>query len=142
MTAVADPPADTLGRQRVLIPLLLDTIAVLVFVVVGRDEHQQTSTVADVLTVSAPFLIGVAGGAAVAVLARRPLRSLAAGGIVTVSTIVVGMLLRRFVWDRGTALTFIVVTSAFLAVCFLGWRAVGASLRRLGYSRQIRAPRT
>lgn len=142
MTDSVRPAASALDRSRVWAPLLLDVVAVFVFVIVGRDEHQQTSTFGDIVTVAAPFLIGVAAGSVAALALGRPLRSLGAGAIVLVATIVVGMLLRRFVWDRGTALAFVLVTSGFLALCLLGWRAVGAWMRRRGYSRPIRAPRT
>jgi hypothetical protein len=36
------------------------------------------------------------------------------------------MVLRHFVFDRGTALPFVVVATLFLAATMLGWRALAA----------------
>ena len=77
--------------------------------------------------VAAPFLIGLA----VAWVAERAWHrpdDLKVGVGIWVLTIVDGMLLRRFVFDRGTAASFIVVASVVLGVLMLGWRLV---LRRL-----------
>jgi predicted permease len=118
------------SRSRAVVPILLDLAVVLVFVVVGRDEHQQTNSLGDIVTVAAPFVIGVLVGAALAWARTRDLRAVSSGLIILVSTLVVGMLLRRFVWDRGTATTFVLVTTGFLTVGFIGWRALGRVIRR------------
>ena len=39
-------------------------------------------------------------------------------------TLILGMLLRNFVFDRGTATSFIVVAGAFLFATLVGWRAL------------------
>ena len=39
-------------------------------------------------------------------------------------TVVAGVLLRRFAFDRSTAASFIVVTAIVTGVFLLGWRAV------------------
>ncbi len=108
--------------------LAFDVAAVLIFVSVGREEHQQGTAVGEILTVAAPFLIGVGAAALLALALRCSPWSLLGGVVVLVTTLVVGMVLRRVVWDRGTATAFVVVTSAFLTVCFLGWRALWASV--------------
>lgn len=119
-------------------PLVLDIAAVVVFVVAGRDEHQQTSTVTDILTVSAPFLIGIAVGSGLAWIRERDLATLSAGLIILLTTMTLGMVLRRVVWDRGTAMAFVVVTAGFLTVTLLGWRTVRRAFRRPGsYSSRL-----
>jgi hypothetical protein len=40
------------------------------------------------------------------------------------------MLVRNLVFDRGTATTFVVVTTLFFGAGMLGWRAVYAALQR------------
>ena len=40
------------------------------------------------------------------------------------------MLLRRTLWDRGTALAFVVVATAFLGAVIVGWRAVHGLIGR------------
>jgi len=115
-------------KRSVLGALVFDVVAVLLFVGIGRDEHQQGTALNEILTVAAPFLIGVVAGTVLALGLGRSPWSLHGGLIVLVTTLVVGMVLRRVVWDRGTATAFVLVTSAFLALCFLGWRALWASV--------------
>ena len=40
-----------------------------------------------------------------------------------------GLLLRRTVWDRGTAVAFVIVATAFLGVVIVGWRVAFDRLR-------------
>ena len=94
----------------------------LLFVIAGRDSHDDDGGAGDVLTIAAPFLIGLAvAWLASPRLRHRPL-SLRAGVDGWVSAVAIGMLLRRVVWDRGTALSFIIVTTLVLGVLLLGWR--------------------
>ena len=60
-----------------------------------------------------------------AAMAGRSAESLRAGFVIWLVTLVGGMLLRRVGGD-GTAFTFILVASGFLAVTMLGWRGVAA----------------
>jgi RsiW-degrading membrane proteinase PrsW (M82 family) len=39
-------------------------------------------------------------------------------------TVVMGMVLRNYLFDRGTAPAFIIVATLFLGATMLGWRAV------------------
>jgi hypothetical protein len=39
-------------------------------------------------------------------------------------TVVMGMVLRNVVFNRGTALAFIIVATVFLGATMLGWRAL------------------
>jgi hypothetical protein len=41
-------------------------------------------------------------------------------------TVVMGMVLRNLVFDRGTALAFIIVATVFLGITMFGWRALVA----------------
>jgi len=117
-------------RANAVTPLVLDLVVVFVFAAVGRDEHQQTNTIGDIVTVAAPFVIGALVGAALAWPRGRDLGTISSGLIVLLTTLVVGMLLRRFVWDRGTAATFVLVTTGFLTAGFMGWRALRRIIRR------------
>ena len=56
--------------------------------------------------------------------------TLRSGLTVWVVTVVVGLLLRRFVFDRGTAIAFVIVTTVTLGVLLVGWRAVARQLTR------------
>lgn len=106
---------------RLLAPAL-DILAVLVFALVGRRSHAHGITLGGVLETAAPFLCGTAAGWLVASLTldASP-RSWQFGAIVVVATVVVGMLLRKLA-TAGTAPSFVVVATVFLAVTLLGWR--------------------
>lgn len=109
---------------------VLDVIVVVSFVVIGREDHGFTSGISDYVRVAAPFLLGL-GLSIVALRAwRSPLRPLT-GLFVAIGTITVGMLARRFVWDDGTASTFVAVTAAFLVAGMVGWRLVVAAVARI-----------
>ena len=120
--------------------IALDAAIVVAFAGVGRRSHDESSGVSGVLGTAAPFLCALAvvwlvaivvprrGGQSAAQRAVR-LRSVDGGVVMALATVALGMLGRRFLWDRGTALAFVIVTAAFLT-CFMGgWRAVWSKLR-------------
>ena len=39
-------------------------------------------------------------------------------------TVLVGMIVRNLVFDRGTATSFVIVATIFLGVTLVGWRAL------------------
>lgn len=103
--------------------LTLDAIIVFIFVIVGRDTHQESQSVLDIIETAAPFLWALLLGWLVARAWLDPV-SARTGLVVTGVTIVGGMLLRRFVYSDGIATPFIVVTSIFFLATMLGWRAI------------------
>jgi hypothetical protein len=108
-------------------PPALDALVVLVFVAVGRETHNEGNEFAAFVETAAPFLVGWAIGWLVA-RARFAPRSAATGLTVWIATLVVGMTLRRGVFDEGTALSFIIVATVFLGAGMLGWRSILARL--------------
>lgn len=107
-----------------LITPALDILAVVVFALVGRRSHAHGITLVGVLETAAPFLCGTAAGYLVASLTLDTTpRTWQWGAIVVVSTVVVGMLLRRLA-TTGTAPSFIVVATVFLTLTMLGWRLI------------------
>lgn len=108
--------------SRLLAPLL-DLLAVVVFALVGRRSHAHGITLTGVLETAAPFLCGTAAGYLVASMTVGTPRSWQFGAIVVAATVVVGMLFRRLA-AAGTAPSFIVVATVFLAVTMLGWRVI------------------
>lgn len=106
------------------IALAIDVLAVLVFVAIGRRSHDETGNVViGALRVAAPFLIATALGWFIARAWRDPL-SIRSGALIWIGTVVVGLLLRRFVFDRGTATAFIIVATITLGALIVGWRAL------------------
>jgi hypothetical protein len=54
----------------------------------------------------------------------------ATGVTVWLATVVIGLLLRRIVWDRGTAISFVIVATVVLGALLVGWRAIWAIAQR------------
>ena len=107
-------------RRIAPVAFLLDLLCVVVFATVGTINHGTDTGIGGILYVSAPFVMALVA-VHVAGLAERA-RTVSAGMVIWVFTLAVGMVLRRFVFDRGTATSFVVVASVFLGLTMLGWR--------------------
>jgi hypothetical protein len=109
---------------------LVDVVCVVAFCTIGRRSHAEGITVAGVAETAWPFLAGTALGWLVGRGWRRPTDLVPTGVAVWVSTVIVGMLLRKAT-SQGTAVSFVVVTSVVTAILLLGWRlAVAVRGRR------------
>ena len=115
--------------RRALIAALADIASIVVFVAIGRNNHKEGETVDGVMTVAAPFLIGLAVGWIVARAWRRPM-AVDTAFIIWPVTVAVGMVLRNLVFDRGTALPFIIVATIVTGVFLVGWRLIVARVSR------------
>lgn len=103
---------------------VMDLVSVVVFVGVGRRSHDESGSVfAGTAKVAAPFLIALAAGWLVARGWRSP-TTLGTVSVVWIVTVSLGMVLRHWVFDRGTAASFIVVATIVTFVLLFGWRAV------------------
>jgi hypothetical protein len=126
--------SSTDGRSRWVdrwwVALVFDAACVLLFVVLGRRSHDEGNGVLSVLNVAAPFSIGLAVGWVLSPNVHRAPRSVRAGVDVWVPTVVIGVLLRWFAWDRSTAFAFVVVATLFLGFFLLGWRVVVSGTSR------------
>jgi peptidoglycan/LPS O-acetylase OafA/YrhL len=110
----------------VWIAVAVDALAVVVFVAIGRGNHDEDPGLRGLATTAAPFLIGLACGWAIALASgagRRPF-SLWTGIVVALLAVAIGMVVRRTVFDEGTAASFVVVATTFVSLSFVGWRAV------------------
>ncbi len=101
----------------------LDVFVVMVFVALGLRSHDQDSTIVELTDTALPFLIGLITGW-IAVRAWKRPAAVLTGIFVWPITVLVGMIVRRSVFDRGTATSFVVVTTLFLGACLVGWRLV------------------
>jgi Protein of unknown function (DUF3054) len=103
------------SQRAVITTAIVDVVAVVVFVAIGRRNHDEGMAISGVLAVAAPFLIALV----VSWLGMRTWvepftrRSWATTWVITV---VVGLLLRRFVFERGIATPFIIVATITLGV--------------------------
>lgn len=109
-------------ERRLPLAVGLDAFVVVLFVAIGRRNHEEGSALSDVLETGAPFLIGLALAWLVVRAWRRP-TAILTGVMVWPITVLVGMIVRRLLFDRGTATAFVVVATIFLGVFLVGWRA-------------------
>jgi Protein of unknown function (DUF3054) len=101
--------------------VVLDIACVLVFVIIGRASHTKGESLAGIASTAWPFLAGLGVGWLAARGWRRPLAISPEGLAIWLCTVALGMIL-RVVAGQGTAVAFIVVALAFLALFLLGWR--------------------
>jgi hypothetical protein len=111
--------------------VVLDLVAVIVFVAIGRDVHAHGLALSGLASTAWPFLSGLAVGWLVLALRRREGTSLGDGLVVCTSTVALGMALRA-VSGQGVAAAFVFVALGFLGAAMLGWRLVvaGVQMRR------------
>lgn len=114
-------------QNRLPIAAGLDVFVVVAFVAIGRRNHDQNPGIAGLVDTAAPFVLGLAL-AWVAARAWQEPWSWQTGLIVWIGTVAAGMVLRRFVFDEGTALSFVIVASVFLGTFLNGWRAIARTL--------------
>jgi hypothetical protein len=120
--------------------MALDVVAVLVFVVLGRRSHDTGSGVVGVLETAAPFLIALGVGWIVVLVARMEPMAALTGIVLWAITVGGGLLLRRTVWDRGTATSFVLVAAIALGILLVGWRGVLSFTRGAGGVRSAPPP--
>jgi hypothetical protein len=112
-------------RQRRLWPVAVaaDAVAVLVFAIIGRASHHESTGIRGVWHTAWPFLLGAALGLAFTAYSRVRPTAIRAGVRVWVWTVVIGLVVRSSI-GAGTAPAFIVVASVFLGAFLIGWRAL------------------
>jgi len=118
----------TTGNRSAALAFLADVVLVVIFCAIGRRSHAEGITLAGVAHTSWPFLTGTVAGWALSRGWRRPTALNPTGLVVWVSTIVIGMLLRK-ASAQGVAVSFVIVASTVTAVFLLGWRGL-ARLRK------------
>jgi hypothetical protein len=116
---------EPVAIRRVAMAAAIDVLSIVLFVVLGRRTHDEGgSVVVEAAKVAAPFLIGLALGWLVARAWKAPTAPYTTGIVIWLVTLIAGMLLRRFAFDDGTALPFIIVASLFTLLLLVGWRVV------------------
>jgi len=102
-----------------------DALCVLLMVVIGTRNHKTDTGLSGILFVAAPFWIALSL-AHLAPLLQRKDRKDPNTYVVWGYTVIMGMLLRNMVFNRGTAVAFIIVATVFLGITMFGWRAIVA----------------
>ena len=103
--------------------LLFDALCVLLMVVIGTRNHKTDTGITGILFVAAPFWIAMSL-AHLAPLLQRKNRKEQKVYMVWGYTVVMGMVLRNMVFNRGTAAAFIIVATVFLGITMFSWRAL------------------
>ena len=111
--------------------VLLDVGAVALFVAIGRSVHGHGLSPAGFASTAWPFAVGLAVGWAVARRLGPRVASTAAGAIVAIATVAVGMALRVLA-GQGTAVAFVLVALGFLGAIMVGSRLTWVVASRRG----------
>jgi len=116
----------------------LDTVVVVTFVAIGRRNHEEADGFLDVARTAAPFLIALGGAWLLLKIGDdrvwdRP-TEWSTGLAVWPFTVVVGMLLRHFVFGDSTAASFIIVATVFLGTFLVGWRAIATAIAKRSHT--------
>ena len=114
-------------QNRLPVAAGLDVFVVVAFVAIGRRNHDENPGIAGLVDTAAPFVLGLAVAWLVARAWREPW-SWQTGLIVWIGTVAAGMTLRKFVFDEGTAMSFVIVATVFLGTFLNGWRAIARML--------------
>ena len=119
--------ARLVSRTRIVPAAMLDVASIVIFVALGREEHDDVEEASSFFEVLAPFAIALVVAWATTRAWRRPF-AWQTGVEVWAITVLLGMALRRMLFDDGTAFAFILVTSAFLGVTIIGWRLLASRM--------------
>jgi Protein of unknown function (DUF3054) len=114
----AGPDRPAVGTA---VSTVLDVCCVLLFVVIGRHTHHDGDSLPGIWHTAWPFLAGLCIGLLAARSWRRPLSIVPTGIAAWLGAALAGMLIRVLA-GQGTAVAFVGVTLAFLALFLVGWR--------------------
>lgn len=110
------------SRNTWTIAVPADAVAILVFALIGRANHHESTGAQGVWHTAWPFFLGAALGLAATAYARVSPTAVRSGIRVWVWTLVIGMVVRAAT-GAGTALAFVIVAAIVLAFFLVGWRA-------------------
>ena len=99
--------------RQIVFALSLDIFSVLLFVAVGRRNHDESAGISGVVEVALPFLIALVFSWLIARAWRSP-QALSTGVVIWLVTVVLGLALRNLLFDQGTATPFIIVATLVL----------------------------
>ena len=124
----------TPALRKSLYALVVDAAFIFLFIFIGTRNHDTDTDTAGVFSTAAPFLIALLVGWGALRVWKAP-HKVASGVGLWIITIVIGMLLRHFAFDKGTAGAFVVVATIFNAFTLVGWRFIAEQLSERKASR-------
>ena len=107
----------------------LDAALILVFVLIGRRNHEEALSLGGIAQTAWPFLVGAAAGWLGMRAWRHPFALWPTGTVIWAATVGGGMLLRA-ASGQGVQLAFVIVAALTLAALLLGWRLVALLVTR------------
>jgi hypothetical protein len=107
----------------------LDAALILVFVLIGRRNHDEALALGGIAQTAWPFLVGAAAGWLATRAWRSPFSLWPTGTVIWASTVGGGMLL-RVASGQGVQLAFVIVAALTLAAMLIGWRLVALFVTR------------
>jgi len=107
----------------------LDVALILVFVLIGRRNHEEALALGGIAQTAWPFLVGAAAGWVATRAWRSPFGLWPTGTVIWAATVGGGMLL-RVVSGQGVQPAFVIVAALTLAAMLLGWRLVALFVTR------------
>ncbi len=113
---------------RTTLALALDIFSVLLFVAVGRRNHNESAGISGVVEVALPFLIALVCSWVVSRAWQKP-DATKNGVVIWLITVVLGLVLRNLIFDRGTATPFVIVATVVLGVLLVGRRLIMRAIR-------------
>lgn len=108
-------------RRSIALSALVDLVIVIAFIAIGRRNHDEEMSLGGFTSALAPFVIALVVSWLAGRVWLNP-TSMRSGVVVWVGTIVIGMVLRRFLFDDGTATAFVIVATVFVGALVNGWR--------------------
>ena len=106
--------------------LAFDVLCVVAMAIIGTNNHKTDTGISGILFVAAPFLIATTVSRVLMRATQKDETTVVDGVTVVLFTVAIGMFLRRFAFDRGTAPAFVIVATTFLGSTMLGWRGLMA----------------
>jgi len=125
---------STSSLRKSLYALVADAAFIFLFIFIGTRNHDTDTDTAGVFSTAAPFLIALLVGWGALRVWKAP-HKVSNGVGLWLITIVIGMLLRHFAFDKGTAGAFVVVATIFNAFTLVGWRFIAEQLSERKASR-------
>ncbi len=114
------------GKKHRGIYALLDLAIVMSFVLIGRDTHNESLGVSEVLRTGAPFVLALGGAWLTPLVHRTPWR-IGAGLVAGLITTALGIYFRTVVFGEGSSGLFPLVTAAYLTGLMLVPRLIAAA---------------
>ena len=99
----------------------VDGALILVFVLIGRRNHEAALSLGGIAQTAWPFLVGAVAGWLAVRAWRHPFALWPTGTVIWAATVGGGMAL-RVASGQGVQLAFVIVAALTLAALLLGWR--------------------